>query len=145
MSSVIYEGVTALYRRFEDYDQAYKTLLYYMKKESNFVFQVMGMQEGGTDKKSTYQASMLLPMVCLKKRHCDRYLISAEILGVDNQIGSLDVGKMRPFYFGWRPARNTTNIIQAYIQGKKTDMRDRHKACIQSLKKTMSLKSKKIK
>ena len=55
-------------------------------------------------------------------------LSAAEILGVDNQIGSLDVGKDATLFISdGDPLEIRTNIIQAYIQGKKTDMRDRHK------------------
>ncbi|MEC9474982.1 MAG: amidohydrolase family protein, partial [Candidatus Neomarinimicrobiota bacterium] len=55
-------------------------------------------------------------------------LSAAEILEVDKQIGSLDIGKDATLFISdGDPLEIRTNIIQAYIQGKKIDMRDRHK------------------
>ena len=75
-----------------------------------------------------YQASMAASYGLPKEAALRSVTLSAaEILGVDNQIGSLDVGKDATLFISdGDPLEIRTNIIQAYIQGKKTDMRDRH-------------------
>ena len=53
----------------------------------------------------------------------------AEIIGVDKQIGSLDPGKDATLFISdGDPLEIRTNIIQAYIQGREIDMKDRHKS-----------------
>jgi len=55
-------------------------------------------------------------------------LSAAEILGVDEQVGSLDPGKDATFFISdTEPLLQTTNPIKAYIQGREVDLSDRQK------------------
>jgi len=55
-------------------------------------------------------------------------LSAAEILGVDDQVGSLDPGKDATFFIAEsHPMIQTTNPTKAYIQGREVDLTDRQK------------------
>jgi imidazolonepropionase-like amidohydrolase len=55
-------------------------------------------------------------------------LSAAEILGVDDQVGSLDPGKDATFFIAEsHPLIQTTNPTKAYIQGREVDLTDRQK------------------
>ncbi|MCF7823039.1 MAG: amidohydrolase family protein [Candidatus Marinimicrobia bacterium] len=56
-------------------------------------------------------------------------LSAAEILGVGDRIGSLDVGKEASLFIASGDILEITSLVeQAYIHGTKTDMSDRHKS-----------------
>ncbi len=55
-------------------------------------------------------------------------LSAAEILGIDEQVGSLEPGKDATFFIAdSEPLTQTTNPIKAYIQGREIDLSDRQK------------------
>ncbi len=55
-------------------------------------------------------------------------LNSAKILGIDDQVGSLEIGKDATFFISdGDPLEILTTVEQLYIQGRKVDMSDRHK------------------
>ena len=55
-------------------------------------------------------------------------LSAAEILGVDNRLGSLEPGKDATFFIAnEEPLTQTTNPIKAFIQGREIDLSDRQK------------------
>ena len=55
-------------------------------------------------------------------------LSAAEILGVDEQIGSLDLGKDATFFISDNePLTQSNHPIKAYIQGREIDLSDRQK------------------
>ena len=55
-------------------------------------------------------------------------LSSAEILGVDEKIGSLDLGKDATFFISDNePLTQSNHPIKAYIQGREIDLSDRQK------------------
>ena len=55
-------------------------------------------------------------------------LSAAEILGVDEQIGSLDLGKDATFFISENePLTQYNHPIKAYIQGREVDLSDRQK------------------
>jgi len=55
-------------------------------------------------------------------------LSTAEILGVDDKIGSIDVGKDATFFIADKePMEMSSNILMAFIQGKEIDLSDRQK------------------
>ena len=55
-------------------------------------------------------------------------LSAAEILGVDEQVGSLEPGKDATFFIAdTEPLLEATNPIKAYIQGRELDLTDRQK------------------
>jgi len=135
---VIYEGVTSLpYRRFEDYDQAYKTPSILYEKGVQFCISDYGYAGKAEQIRNLpYQASMAASYGLPKEAALRAVTLSAaEILGVDKQIGSLDIGKDATLFISdGDPLEIRTNIIQAYIQGKKIDMRDRHKTLYSKFK-----------
>ena len=52
----------------------------------------------------------------------------AEIIGIDDKVGSLESGKDATLFISnGDPLEIRTNVLQAYIQGRKIDMNDRHK------------------
>ena len=55
-------------------------------------------------------------------------LSAAEILGVDEHVGSLEPGKDATFFISeTEPLLQRTNPIKAYIKGKELDLSDRQK------------------
>ncbi|HIA23846.1 MAG TPA: imidazolonepropionase, partial [Candidatus Marinimicrobia bacterium] len=53
---------------------------------------------------------------------------AAEILGIADQVGSLETGKDATFIItDGDPLEVMTQVEQLYIQGRKVDMSDRHK------------------
>lgn len=56
-------------------------------------------------------------------------LYAAEILGIDDRVGSLEVGKDATLMItNGDPIEIATNVEQLFIQGKKIDMRDKQKS-----------------
>ena len=55
-------------------------------------------------------------------------LSAAEILGIDERVGSLELGKDATFFItDTEPFVLTTNPIKAFIQGREVDLSDRQK------------------
>jgi len=55
-------------------------------------------------------------------------LSAAEILGIDNKVGSLEPGKEATFFIADNePLTQITNPIKAFIQGRELDLSDRQK------------------
>ena len=55
-------------------------------------------------------------------------LSAAEILGVDDKVGSIDIGKDATFFISdLEPMNIKSKILKAYIQGKLVDLNDRQK------------------
>ena len=129
---IVYEGVTSLpYRRYEDYDQAYKTPSILYEKGVQFCISDYGYAGRAEQIRNLpYQASMSASYGLPKKAAFRAVTLSvAEILGIDEKVGSLDEGKDATLFISdGDPLEIRTNIIQAYIQGKKIDMGDRHKS-----------------
>tara|TARA_B100001996_G_scaffold214874_1_gene165155 strand:+ start:14045 stop:15355 length:1311 start_codon:yes stop_codon:yes gene_type:complete len=129
---VIYEGVTSLpFRRFEDYDQAYKTPSILYEKGVQFCISDYGYAGRAEQIRNLpYQASMAASYGLPKEAAFRAVTLSvAEILGIDKKVGSLDEGKDATLFISdGDPLETRTNIIQAFIQGKKIDMGDRHKS-----------------
>ena len=129
---VIYEGVTSLpFRRFEDYDQAYKTPSILYEKGVQFCISDYGYAGRAEQIRNLpYQASMAASYGLPKEAAFRAVTLSvAEILGIYKEVGSLEEGKDATLFISDEdPLEIRTNIIQAYIQGKKIDMGDRHKS-----------------
>ena len=129
---VIYEGVTSLpFRRFEDYDQAYKTPSILYEKGVQFCISDYGYAGRAEQIRNLpYQASMAASYGLPKEAAFRAVTLSvAEILGIDKEVGSLEEGKDATLFISDDdPLEIRTNIIQAFIQGKKIDMGDRHKS-----------------
>ena len=55
-------------------------------------------------------------------------LSAAEILGVDDRLGSLDIGKDATFFISDKaPMEMFPKVLMAFIQGKEVDLNDRQK------------------
>ena len=62
-------------------------------------------------------------------------LSAAEILGVDDRIGSLEPGKDATFFIAEsEPLTQTTNPIKAFIKGRELDLSDRQKNLLKKYK-----------
>ena len=128
---IIYESVLSLpLRRFEDYDQPYKTplALYtagvkFCITNSSSSFQTPHLRD------LPYHAAMAssfgLPVDIAIKSIT---LSTAEILGIDDRVGSIEVGKDATLFVSNDDILDIRSIVeQAYIMGKKIDLSDRHK------------------
>lgn len=128
---VIYEGVTALpNRRFEDYDQAYKGPALLHEAGVQFCIASSGSAGGAYRVRNLPNQAAMAAAYGLPKDEALRSitLSAAEILGIDKQLGSLESGKDATLFISNGDALEIrTNVLQAYIQGRKVDMGDRHK------------------
>ena len=117
-------------RRFEDFDQSYKTpnLLY----EGGVSFCI-------SNSESPFQTPHIrnLPYHAAKAGSYGLpwnealrsiTLSSAEILGVSDRIGSLEIGKEATLFIADGDILEVrTQVVSAFIQGRKIDLSDRHK------------------
>ena len=128
---VIYESVTALpNRRFEDYDQAYKGPALLHEAGVQFCIASSGSAGGAYRVRNLPNQAAMAAAYGLPKDEALRSitLSAAEILGIDKQVGSLESGKDATLFISNGDALEIrTNVLQAYIQGRKVDMGDRHK------------------
>jgi imidazolonepropionase-like amidohydrolase len=128
---IIFESVLSVpKRRYEDYDQPYKTPMIlheagvrFCISNSTSSFQTPHIRD------LPYHAAMassfgLNPEEALRAIT----LSTAEILGIDNKVGSLEVGKDATLFIADGDILDIrTNVEQAYILGKRVDMSDRQK------------------
>ncbi|MBT3738953.1 MAG: amidohydrolase family protein [Candidatus Marinimicrobia bacterium] len=128
---VIYENVTSLpSRRFEDYDQAYKSPALLYEAGVQFCIASSGSAGGAYSVRNLPNHAAMAAAYGLPKEIALRSvtLSAAEIIGIDKQVGSLDPGKDATLFISnGDPLDIRTNILQAYIQGRKVDMNDKHK------------------
>jgi imidazolonepropionase-like amidohydrolase len=128
---VIYESVTSLpSRRFEDYDQAYKTPALLYEAGVQFCIASSGSAGGAYKVRNLPNHAAMAAAYGLPKDIALRSvtLSAAEIIGIDGQVGSLEPGKDATLFISnGDPLEIRTNVLQAYIQGKKIDMNDKHK------------------
>jgi len=128
---VIYESVTALpNRRYEDYDQAYKGPALLHEAGVQFCIASSGSAGGAYRVRNLPNQAAMAAAYGLPKNEALRSitLSAAEILGIDKQVGSLESGKDATLFISNGDALEIrTNVLQAYIQGRKVDMGDRHK------------------
>ena len=128
---VIYESVTALpNRRYEDYDQAYKGPALLHEAGVQFCIATAGSAGAAYKLRNLPNQAAMAAAYGLPKNEALRSitLSAAEILGIDKQVGSLESGKDATLFISNGDALEIrTNVLQAYIQGRKVDMGDRHK------------------
>ncbi len=128
---VIYENVLALpMRRYEDVDQAYATPGQLVKAGIQVAIAASSSSfEAPHQRNLPYHAGMaaafgLAPEEALKSIT----LRPAEILGVADRIGSLEPGKDASLFIANGDILEPeTTVEQAWIDGRKVDMKDRHK------------------
>ena len=129
---VIYESVTSLpSRRFEDYDQAYKGPKLLHDAGVTFCIASSGSAGGAyrvrnlPNHAAMAAAYGLPPDEALKSIT----LSAAQIIGIGDVAGSLEKGKDATLFISdGDPLEIRTNILEAYIQGRKIDMGDKHKS-----------------
>ena len=129
---VIYESVTSLpSRRFEDYDQAYKSPALLYQAGVQFCIASSGSAGASYNVRNLPNHAAMAAAYGLPKDIALRSvtLSVAEILGIDKQVGSLEPGKDATLFISnGDPLDIRTNVLQAYIQGRTIDMNDKHKA-----------------
>ena len=124
--------ISAVYRlpqrRDEGYDSSYSLPLRLEKAGVKYCI-------SGTDRSETWNARTLPYHAAtavgfgLSKEEAMKSitLYAAEILGVDDRIGSLEVGKdASMFITDGDPLETTTKTLSAFVQGRKVDLSNRH-------------------
>ncbi|MGY8780217.1 MAG: amidohydrolase family protein [Fidelibacterota bacterium] len=128
---VIYEVVTALpNRRYEDYDQAYKGPALLHEAGVQFCIASSGSAGAAYQLRNLPNQAAMAAAYGLPKDAALRSitLSAAEVIGIDDKVGSLESGKDATLFISnGDPLEIRTNVLQAYIQGRKVDMNDRHK------------------
>ena len=116
-------------RRFEDYDQPFKTP--YMLYNAGVEFCIGGSGRYGASfqRNLPYHAAMAAAFgLPVNEAVKSITLNAAKILGLGEQIGSIEIGKEATLFIAdGDPLDLRTQILQCFIQGKKIDMSDRHK------------------
>lgn len=130
--AVIYEGVTALpNRRYEDYDQAYKGPALLHEAGVQFCISTSGSAGGSYRVRNLPNQAAMAAAYGLPKDMALRSitLSVAEVIGIADRVGSLESGKDATLFISnGDPLEIRTNVLQAYIQGRKIDMGDHHKS-----------------
>lgn len=125
--------VSAVYRlprrRNDDYDAAFTLPLRLHKLGVKYCI-------SGSDRSETWNARILPDHAATAVAYgLDRAealkaitLFPAQILGVDQQVGSLEVGKDATLFISNKsPLEITNQVEQAFVQGRHVDLSDRHK------------------
>jgi imidazolonepropionase-like amidohydrolase len=124
-------------RRFENYDQAFTT---------PFQLYAAGVKFCISNSESTFQTPHIrnLPYHAAKAASYGLpweealrsiTLSTAEILGVEERVGSLDAGKDATFFIANGDILDIrTQVERAYIQGREIDLSDRHKMLYEKYK-----------
>lgn len=127
---VILESIHSLpSRRFEDYDQPYKTPFLLHQAGITFCIAGGGRYGASFQRNLPYHSAMAAAYgLPVKEALKSVTLFPAQILGVEDRLGSLEIGKDATLFIAdGDPLDIRTEIIQCFIQGKKIDMSDRHK------------------
>ncbi|MEX1275682.1 MAG: amidohydrolase family protein [Bacteroidota bacterium] len=114
-------------RRWEDYDQVFKTAS--MLSKAGVPFCITGDRSGPNARNLPHHAANAAAYGLAKDEALKSItLYPAQILGIADRVGSLEVGKDATLLVTTGDILEiTTNVEQAFIQGKKLDMRDKHK------------------
>jgi len=114
-------------RDWEDYDTAFTTAkkLY----EAGVRFCISGGSDSGNDRNLPYHAATAAAFGLPKDEAMKAItLYPAQILGIADRAGSLEVGKDATLFIGnGDPLETFSNVEAAYIQGRLLDMRNRHR------------------
>lgn len=122
---------TAPVRRWENYDQVFS--LPAKLKEAGIRFCISGDYGASNSRNTTHHAATaaaygLSPDEALKAIT----LFPAQIFGIDDHVGSIEIGKDATLMItDGDPLELSTKVEQIFIQGKKVDMRDKHKQLYQ--------------
>jgi imidazolonepropionase-like amidohydrolase len=128
---VVYQSVLALpYRRYEDYDQAYKTPAQLYAAGVPFCISSSSSSFAAANLRNLpYHAAMAAAFGLPAEEALRSITLSAaEILGVADRVGSLEAGKDATLFIAdGDPLDIRTQVELVFIQGKKIDLSDRHK------------------
>lgn len=128
---IIYESVLSTpMRRFEDYDQAYKTPM--ILKNAGVKFCISNSSSSFQTphlRNLPYHAAMASSFGLPAEEALRSITLSvAEILGIEDRTGSIDMGKDATLFITDGDILEiTTQVETAFIQGRKIDLSDRHK------------------
>jgi imidazolonepropionase-like amidohydrolase len=114
-------------RRWEDYDVVFT--LPRKLKDAGVRFCITGEGSASNSRNIAYHAANAAAYGLSKDDALKSVtLYAAQILGIANRVGSLEVGKDATLIVtNGDPLEIETNVEQVFIQGKKCDMRDKHK------------------
>ncbi len=114
-------------REYEGYDQAYATptKLY----NAGVKFAIAGGAGGLYSYRLPWEAGVAVAFGLPEEEALKAVTINAaQFMGIDDKVGSLEVGKEATLIISTgTPLDMTTNIIQNYIQGREINMMDIHK------------------
>lgn len=114
-------------RRWEDYDQVFKTPS--LLSKAGVTFCITGDRGGSNARNLPHHAANAAAYGLDKNEALKAVtLYPAQILGLADRVGSLEVGKDATLLITTGDILEiTTTVEQVFIQGKKLDMRDKHK------------------
>ncbi len=125
---VIYTNVlSSPARRFEAYDLVYSTPA--KLAEAGVAFCIAGERSPSFSRNVNHQAATAAAFGLPKDEALKAVtLYAAQILGIVDRVGSLEKGKDATLMItDGDPLELSTSVLQVYIQGRKADMRDKHK------------------
>ncbi len=114
-------------RRWEDYDLIFS--LPRRLKDAGILFCITGNSDASFSRDVPYQAANAAAYGLSKEDAIKSItLFAAQILGIADKVGSIEVGKDATLIItSGDPLEPSTTVEQLYLQGKKVDMRDKHK------------------
>lgn len=118
---------TAPVRRWENYDQVFS--LPAKLKEAGIRFCISG-DYGASNSRNTSHHAATAAAYGLSREDALKSitLYPAQIFGIDDHVGSIELGKDATLMItDGDPLELSTTVEQLFIQGKKIDMRDKHK------------------
>jgi imidazolonepropionase-like amidohydrolase len=114
-------------RRWEDYDLIFT--LPQKLKDAGVRYCITGDRSASNSRNTPHHAAIAAAYGLRKDEALKSVtLYPAQILGIDDRVGSLEVGKDATLMITDRDAIEISmNVEQLFIQGKTIDMRDKHK------------------
>ena len=117
-------------RRFEKIHKPYETPLLLKNAGVQFCLNTrIGYPHDGNIRNLPHEAMRAIAYGLNKSEALRSITLSAaEILGVDDKVGSIDVGKDATFFISDKePMEMSANVLMAFIQGREIDLNDRQK------------------
>ena len=124
-------------RRFEPIHRPYETPKLLAEKGVRFcIAPQTGYPHNGNIRNLPYEAAMAVRHGLDMEDGLRAITLSAaEILGVEEKVGSLDNGKDATFFLSdGNPLEITSTVVKAFIQGREVDFGDRHKSLYEKYK-----------
>ena len=131
---VILTDIQNVGRRWEDYDVVFS--LPKKLKDAGVRFCITGDGSASNSRNTAYHAANAAAYGLSNDDALKSVtLYAAQILGIADRVGSLEVGKDATLIItNGDPLEIETNVEQVFIQGKKSDMRDKHKQLYEKYK-----------